>query len=142
MKHSYLNRHTPLVRRNRARARALHARNFGERAEAVRAMDCLTGCRCLVHSHVSCDDGTWDEHHARCEGPTQAAHVIARGMGGAKGDRRQLVPLCARHHEEAGEGSWKDQQPSKRAAFEKRYGLDLKAEAERIAIELDGRELP
>jgi hypothetical protein len=121
----HLKRNRP-IGRNAKRSRETYTRNFGERGEAVRAMRCLT-LRELGPALVE------------CRGPVQAAHVLARGMGGAKGDRRQLVPLCARHHEEAGEGSWKPQQPSKRAAFEKRHGLDLKAEAERIAIELDGR---
>lgn len=34
----------------------------------------------------------------RCSGAIQAAHVRARGMGGAKGDWTDLVPLCAHHH--------------------------------------------
>jgi hypothetical protein len=157
MRHSYLKRHTPLARgtrrlgRNAKRSRETFARNFGERGEAVRAMPCL----CAKHS------AAWyfndlERHHAagvpdafehddpdrpRCEGDVQAAHVLARGMGGAKGDRRQLVPLCARHHDEAGEGSAKDEQPSKRAAFEALYGIVLKAEAQRIAVELDERGL-
>jgi hypothetical protein len=112
---------------NPKRRREAYARNFGERGEAVRSMPCL----------VPLEGVEWPE----CRGPVQAAHVLARGMGGAKGDRRQLVPLCAGHHVEAGEGSWKDEQPSKRAAFQARYGLDLKAEAERIALELDERGL-
>lgn len=116
---------------NPKRRREAFDRNFGERGEAVRAMPCLCGRK---PGRVVMNSG--------CRGPVQAAHTIARGMGGCGGDRRQLVPLCARHHEEAGEGSWKPQQPSKRTAFEKRHGLDLKAEAERIAVELDERGVP
>jgi hypothetical protein len=115
---------------NTKRRRKAFARNYGERGDAVRLMTCL--CADMDWPHPDVD---------ACSGPVQAAHAIARGMGGAKGDRRQLVPLCALHHEEAGEGSRKAEQPSKRAAFEARYGLDVQAEAERIAVELDARGL-
>lgn len=64
----------------------------------------------------------------------QAAHARARGMGGVKGDRRDLVPLCPKHHMESGEF-----RTSQRAAFEVRHGVDLVAEAARIAVELDER---
>jgi hypothetical protein len=98
------------------------ARNFGPRGEAVRAMPCL------------CARGPWS---LRCGQPAEAAHARARGMGGAKGDRRDLVPLSRKHHDEAGEA-----RTSQRAAFELRHGLDLFAEADRIAAELDARGLP
>ncbi len=59
-------------------------------------------------------------------------------MGGAKGDRRELVPMCAVHHLEAGEA-----RTSERAAFEERYGLyDLRVIAWRIAEQLDEEGLP
>ena len=110
-----LRRSTPLGR-NRKRAAKLYARNFGERADAIRAM------QCLVHG---------------CPRPSQAAHTRARGMGGAKGDRRELVPLCAEHHREAGE-----RRTSARADFERVHGLDLEAEALRLAECLDAEGLP
>ncbi len=53
-------------------------------------------------------------------------------MGGAKGDRRQLVPLCATHHRVAGEHGTSD-----RRWFESGWGVDLQAEAARIAEKLD-----
>lgn len=108
---SRLARKTRLAPVNRARRAKSYARNFGPRADAVRAMPCLV---------------------AGCRLPTVAAHARARGMGGAKGDARELVPLCQPHHLEAGE-----HRTSQRAAFEERHGLDLTTEAARIAALLD-----
>lgn len=90
---------------NRRRRKAKHARNFGNEADAVRRMPCLV---CGAHA--------------------EACHVTARGMGGAKGGRFDLVPLCRTHHQEAGEA-----ETSQRAAFEREHGLDLRAEADHIA---------
>lgn len=104
--------------RNRARAAKLHARNFGEEADLVRAMPCL------VYRGRS-----WWSSWGNCTAGVVAAHVTARGMGGAKGGRFDLVPLCAAHHDEAGEA-----RTFQRAALEERYGLDLRAEADRIAL--------
>lgn len=114
MKRSAPMRRTALRRANPERKAKTYERNFGDRGALVRAMPCLVrGC------HL----------------PTQAAHAVARGMGGAKGDKRMLVPLCANHHAESGE-----HRTSARQRFEERTGLDLIAEAERIAAELDARE--
>lgn len=117
-----LDRSGSSLRRTRVRARnperkaETYARNFGERGDAVRAMRCLVaGCRYFP----------------------QACHARARQMGGHGGDRRSLVPLCDTHHRESSEF-----RTSARAAFERRTGLDLVAEAERIALELDERGLP
>ena len=122
-----LSRHTRLERTarirpvNRERRARAYARNFGERAEHVRAMRCLVADRM---GHL-------------CRTRIVAAHVIARGMGGAKGDRRDLIPLCWESHEWAGERG-----TDARARFEQFYGIDLQAEAARIASELDARGLP
>ncbi len=150
MKRSPLKRGSPLTRSTRVRAsnparRAkTFARNFGERGEAVRAMSCLVHWRrCQLEADgsprlTSNDAIRFMQSSSMCPASEtrQAAHVRARGMGGAKGDRRDLVPLCAKHHAEAGE-----HRTSARAAFEARYRLDLIAEAERIAVELDERGL-
>lgn len=102
-------RRAPLPRVNRKRKAKMFERNFGARAALVRAMGCaVEGCR---------------------EQP-QAAHAIARGKGGAKGSKLDLVPLCARHHAEAGEA-----RTSARADFEARHGLDLLA----LAADIDLR---
>lgn len=96
---------------NRARRVELYDRNYGKRGELVRAMDCLLA-----------GFGCW--------GPVEAAHVKSRGAGG---DRRSLVPLCSRHHQEQGRGI---------KTFCARYGLDLAAIAERIAAEFDRLVVP
>lgn len=114
MKRSPIKRRTPLRQRNRKRAAKSYARNYGERGDAVRAMRCLVG--------------------VNCRGPIQAAHVKARGMGGRGGDRRSLVPFCAGHHDEQTRRGGK--------TFAATHRLDLHAEAERIALELDARGIP
>mgnify|MGYP007024627118 CR=1 FL=1 len=66
MKRTALQRRTPLRKRNPERRAKLHARNFGERGDAIRAMPCLaceverslaSGCsgstrRCAVGSKL------------------------------------------------------------------------------------------
>jgi hypothetical protein len=56
--------------------------------------------------------------------------VLADSTGG----HLDIVPLCHRHKDEVGEAG-----TSQRADFERRYGLDLRAEADRIAL---GHEPP
>ena len=141
MKRSPMQRGKPLARGtrinpvNRKRKAATFARNFGDRGEAVRAMRCLVAVAMLGSIDRNASNA-WVYSSSYCRPPfeTQAAHATARGMGGAKGDRRDLVPLCAKHHAEAGEA-----RTSARADFERRYSLDLQAEAARIAAELDDR---
>lgn len=128
MKRTPIKRGAPLRRKvgvkpvNPERRKAKFARNYGTRGAAVRELGCL------VRSE-------YDSGHSRghnCDGPIHAAHVIARGMGGVKGDRRDLVPLCAHHHHAAGERG-----TTQRADFEWFYAIDLQAEAGRIAEQLD-----
>jgi hypothetical protein len=99
--------------RNQTRSKKAHARNYGEEAATIRLMPCLGEGRGL----------------ARCMGPIHVAHVTARGRGGCKGGRFDQVPLCAAHHRLAGEAGTSD-----RAMFEKLHSLDLRAEADRIAL--------
>ena len=114
---------------NAQRRKKTFDRNFGERGAAVREMECL--CARELRDY----DGDCEAEHAprACSGAIQACHTVARGMGGAKGTKRDLVPLCSRHHTEMGERG-----TSSREEFEARYGLAAQDEAERIAIELDG----
>lgn len=77
-----LRRYTWIKPRNDERAAKNFERNFGARARRVREFPC---CRCGTR-------------------PTEAAHVRARGMGGAKGDRHDLIPLCRACHREYDEG--------------------------------------
>lgn len=111
-----LRRRKPINRVNRKRRAELYERNFGERGDAVRAMPCLLA-------------KTKD-----CDQPIEAAHASARGMGGVKGDRRQLVPLCGRHHTISGTMAPSD--------FIARYKINLRTEARRIARELDACGIP
>lgn len=83
----------------------------------MRAMPCTAA----PHEHLG----------ESCRGRIQAAHVRSRGAGG---DRRSLVPLCAGHHEELhrrGIETWQS-----------RYGLDLHAIAEAIAVIFDADGVP
>ena len=119
MKRSGFKRRTRLRPVNSKRRKRQYDRNYGERADAIRAMPCLVHERC---------DGV-----SNCAGDIVAAHTTARGMGGAKGDRRKLAPLCWWHHGEAGE-----KRTSQRRAFEVRYGFEsLDGEADKIAVLLD-----
>ena len=97
---------------NRERAAKRNAENFGTRAVAVRAMPCL----CSRPRHLG----------SGCSGRIEAAHVRSRGAGG---NRRHLIPLCLAHHREQHDHGIK--------TFADKYSLDLHAEAERIAAQLD-----
>lgn len=117
MKRTALRRRTPLRRGplrpiNRERRLESYAQAYGDRGELVRAMPCI--CR-----------------GNECRGPTEAAHVKSRGAGGT---RRDLVPLCSRHH--------RRQHDHGLGTFERETGLDLRAVAARIAGELDARGIP
>ena len=122
-------RRKAMARVNAARRRKSYARNFGERASNVRQMPCLV----LVKWYWK----AFSTLPPQCVGQSHAAHARARGMGGCKGDRRVLVPLCAEHHREAGEYG-----TTQRAEFEAKYGIDLMAEAGRIAVQFDQEGLP
>jgi hypothetical protein len=53
-----------------------------------------------------------------CEGSIEAAHVVhTRGMGGCGSSKDEVVYLCTAHHGE---------QEGRSAAFEARYGVDLR----------------
>lgn len=112
-----------MMRRNRKRAAKMYARNYGERGDPIRAMPCLIAAR-----SISPDPTLF------CDGAVEAAHVKARGMGGCGGDRRQLVPLCSKHHRAWGRMG--------RHTFSTIFQIDLSAEADRIALELDARGIP
>ena len=84
---SPLKRKTPVRRSNPERRAASHKRNFDGGIDHdgwVRRLDC-----------VICQK--WG---SRQETPTQAAHVVARGMGGAHGAWWDIAPLCFKDHRE------------------------------------------
>lgn len=111
---TWLTRHKRMRPVNRKRRVELYARNFGDRAEIVRAMPCIAAGR-----------------GSECWGPVEAAHVRSRGAGG---NRRDLVPLCSAHH--------RRQHQQGVETFSLRHHLDLAAEASRIAADLDERGVP
>ncbi len=113
---------------NRKRKAAALARNFGDEADAVRAMDCLVfqsltrigdfGQRFRLACEQDLAGGS------DCRGPTVVAHFVSRG---ASGGRFDIGPLCQAHHDE--------QHANGIMTFAERYGLDLRHEADRIALE-------
>jgi hypothetical protein len=124
-----------IKKRNNYRTRQSRARNFGPEADAVRAMECAVAVAAeqTGQPHIQLVEHGW----APCAGAGVCAHVDARAMGGRKGGRFDLVRLCAGHHDEAGErGKGCD---SKRRKFDRKYGLDLRALADAVAV---GHERP
>lgn len=110
---------------NPARRKKQFERNFGERAEHIRGMSCIASPDA---------DAPFDSRRVVCNGDVQAAHVIARGMGGCNGDRRSLVPLCAIHHQQQGSIG--------NMHFDALYGLDMRICAARIAVQFDEQGIP
>lgn len=110
--------------RGKRRAR-LRAKDFGERAAAVKAMSCLAFTRPALFYGPRSDGRT------PCAGEIEPAHAKSRGAGG---DRRHLVPLCSGHHRE--------QHTRGVLTFQTKYQLNLLAEADRIATYLDTQGLP
>lgn len=120
-------------RRNDKRAKARFARNFGGEAAAVRAMPCL--CAAVVAESewpseaemavlMRRQSGLVSIPLLYCHGPVVDAHVVSRGAGGGRFD---AVPLCQAHHDE--------QHACGIKTFAERYGLDLRLEADCIALE-------
>lgn len=108
----------PINRRNEERRAKLHERNYPDRP--------LVEPWCLitrVRLKYEAQHGMSPSWTACCQ-KIDAAHIRARGMGGVKGDKNDVVYLCRTHHME---------QERNPAAFEARYGVDLRAEADRIA---------
>lgn len=81
---------------NAERRNEAYAKAFGDKSGWIRAQPCCV---------------------PRCDGfQIVAAHAIPRGMGGCNGDARHQVPMCQRHHDEAGE-----HRTSQRRDFERLY---------------------
>ncbi|HEX2882628.1 MAG TPA: hypothetical protein VHO25_24075 [Polyangiaceae bacterium] len=81
-------RKTPIKRSNPKRRAAKYVRNFSGPGDFhhdtwIRAKRC---CLCATMLKRGQHD------------PTEAAHTKARGMGGANGSYKDLVPLCRTHH--------------------------------------------
>lgn len=100
---------TPVKPRNAKRAAKRRAENFPERTGNE---------RCAIEVKASSSLAPVPSDWSRCWGPIDAAHVVhARGMGGTGSNRDEVVYLCRGHHTE---------QEGHSAAFEARYGVDLK----------------
>lgn len=93
-------RKAPIRRANPERLARLEKRNFGPHGEFVRKLPCLV---------------------PECGRPAERAHLRPRGMGGCKGDWRELINLCAAHHRGA------RGQEGRTAAFEAEHRLSLAA---------------
>ena len=93
------------TRKTRRKREKKHARFGGSEFEAY------------VHALPDCVDGSRD---------VQAAHLNHAGAGGTDRDAHtdNIVPLSVLHHVELDTGP-KGQWPSKRAAFEAKYKIDL-----------------
>jgi hypothetical protein len=112
---------TRIKPRNEARAKEMRARNFPTRPAVVW---CLLAHRLAAfqaeHGEKSAPAG-W----SRCWGPVDQAHVVrARGAGGCNSSKDAVAYLCLRHHQ---------QQEGRSEAFEQLYGVDLVAEAAKVA---------
>lgn len=113
-----LRRSKPIRQVNPERRAQLHARNYPARP-VVEPWCLVTRLRLAYEArHGMSPDWT------PCCAKIDAAHVRARGMGGCKGGKDDVVYLCRTHHRE---------QERSRADFETRYGCDLTAEAARVA---------
>lgn len=114
-----LMRRTPLARTGRlrvkkplGRAKRLRPMNQKRSAERRAAAFGEQAQRCRESACLVCGSRPCDVHHE----PTRA-----RG-----GIDKDTVPLCREHHDE--------RHRIGRPAFEKKYGLDLRAEAERMQL--------
>ncbi len=120
-----LERRTRVRKVNRGRKAKRWAESFGTEAR----VQLINSFPCLLSKPTFRTFGTWwdvetgrTEPMHQCAGPTQNAHVRSRGAGGTA---RDVVPLCAFHHREQHDKGVRD--------FERKYGLDLAAEAARTA---------
>lgn len=100
---------------NRTRARTNHMRCFDggiDHDSWIRAMPCSVCSKLRAKPQ---------------DGPTQASHVVARGMGAARGRWYHLVPLCAFHHDYQSRYGLK--------ALEDSYDARLAERAQQLAAE-------
>lgn len=111
--------------RNPKRRAVKHERNYagpdGEHCRFIRSLPCAVKGRSMLPEHD-------------CRGRVEDAHVVPRGMSGSNGCWADTVPLCTKHHREAGERGTSD-----RAAFERRYRVNLRHLADDLAAERIGK---
>lgn len=92
--------------RNAKRTRERHARNFGAEADAVRGMECVVSAVRYPDAQIV------------------PAHVLSIG---ASGGRFDIIPLRWDLHE--------DQHRMGVETFAAKHGIDMRAEADRVALE-------
>lgn len=114
MKRSPLKRKKRIRSVNPERRAERRAETDGPCADLARSLPCLV----------------WSNGRSLCVGPTEPDHVRARGAGGK--DAGNVVPLCSGHHSERHTIGIR--------TFERRYGIDLEAEARKIAERVAARE--
>lgn len=114
---------------NPERAALMRERNFPKRPAVVW---CLLAHRLAAYQAEHGEKATppgW----SLCCGRVDFAHTTPRGMGGCNSSKDNGVYMCRRHHQEQ-EGRSED--------FELRYGVDLTAEAAKVAAGDLGPEAP
>jgi hypothetical protein len=120
-------RRTKIKATNSKRRAAKWEKNYGARRAWIVSLGCFIAGHPLH----------------RCKGSLESAHVIARGAGGAKGNRRHQVCQCSAAAKEAGEhpgiGRWEGTQ---RAVFQAKYTVDLVATAAELAERADALGYP
>ena len=115
-----LRRQTRLSPINRKRRVKKYERNFGAKADWIVTLPCFACGR---------------------QGRSKPAHINARGMGGAKGSKKDLVPLCEVIDLKEG-GCHKKLDigcSNKPELFLERHGIDLRAAADRFEAEWQER---
>lgn len=124
MKRSELKRKTPMKRstkpmKKRSPERQTRAREecFGPCADLARTLDCL------IWTTLGTRPDTHDPKGQVCVGVVEVDHVRTRGAGGK--DAGNCCALCTGHHSERHTIGIR--------TFEKRYGVNLEAEAQKIA---------
>lgn len=108
-----LARRTPLRPVNPERKTAAFLRAYGEVHHHF-----VRGHPCVVLADAE------PAKRTRCRGPVEAAHAVGRGMGGARGDKRDLFPACRRHHNEQDGREPCPNGGVGREAFVESYGVD------------------
>jgi len=120
-----LKRSTRMKSRNAKRkGSAFPKRRVPEHCDWIRERPCLLS-RWALWSPLVEDwpsGGGYDMTSHGCVGAVQVCHIKTRGAGGD--DRKNVVPLCGMAHDE--------QHRIGIPTFEKRWGVNLKAEAERL----------
>ena len=69
-----------------------------------------------------------------CRSPASVHHIMHAPGKATRRDHRWIVPLCRAHHQDR----WGVHGLGSERAFQEHYGIDLLAEAQRIAAGIEG----